>query len=99
MRSGGAVRLLQRGGLALLVVIVVLTDAADGVLELAQALAERLAGLWQPLGPQHDQRDRQDEDQFHGADAEGHCDPSGSPPDGGVEILDLVYWTSVEAGG
>src|SRR4051794_5865631 len=70
--AGGAIR-REGGGLAVLLVLVVGGDAADGVLELAQALAERLARLGQSLGPEDDEGDHQDDDEFHGANAHaGH---------------------------
>src|SRR5688572_11346447 len=45
-----------------LVVVVVLPAAADRVLELAHAVADRLADLGEPLGPEDDQRDDEDDD-------------------------------------
>src|SRR3954453_13971486 len=51
---------LDRGGLGAL--------AGDRVLELAHAAAERATELGQLLRADHDERDDEDDDEFHGAD-------------------------------
>src|SRR5262245_23384935 len=52
-------------------VVVVLVVAGEGALELPDPLAHRPAELGQPLRPEHDQRDDQDDDDFKRSDV-GH---------------------------
>src|SRR5689334_20470829 len=65
--AGGGVFLLalDRGALVLVAVVVL---PRQRLLELAHALAERLADLGQLLRPEHDQGDRENDDELHGAD-------------------------------
>ena len=63
-----------RGGPALsgrVALVVARVAGRQRALELADPLAERLARVGQALGAEDDEGDRQDDDQFHGADA-GH---------------------------
>src|SRR5215218_8441594 len=68
---------------ALLVVVAAAGLAAQRLLELAQAVADGAADLGELLGAEHDERDRQDDDELHGADV-GHWGTSGSA--GGVQV-------------
>src|SRR4051794_4700609 len=52
--------------------LVVAALAGDRLAELADALAERAAGGGQALRSEHDERDDEDDHQFHGTDV-GHC--------------------------
>src|SRR4051794_31533732 len=78
-RRGGLLR-LERGALVLvpveLAVAVAVAVAAQRVLELAHALADRAAGVGQLLRAEHDQRDREDEDELHGADVRHAVSPT-----------------------
>src|SRR4051794_24569591 len=96
--SGVSLLGLDRGAL----VVVVLGLAGERVLELAHALAERLAHLGQALRAQHDEGDGEDDDELHRADVrhpiswsvEG-CDPDPTP--GGGRPRRGVYHQTVES--
>src|SRR5829696_7671502 len=65
MTTDGRSAPTRRGALVLVVAAAL---AADRFLELAQAVTDGAADLGKLLGAENDERDRQDDDELHGAD-------------------------------